>query len=72
VDIRPDRTHGLVIIGRREAMLGVPTDHRVRVARDSRILIRSYDWFVDQSGGRHLFGMRRELAEDEAQALVRC
>jgi hypothetical protein len=70
VDIRPDRTHGLIIVGRREANLGVSTDHRTRVARDSRILIRSYDWFVDQSGGRHLAGMRRELAHDEAQALV--
>ncbi|MDX6705736.1 MAG: hypothetical protein QOI48_1582 [Solirubrobacteraceae bacterium] len=70
VDIRPDRTHGLIVIGRREAILGLPTDHRTRVARDSRILIRSYDWFVDQRGERHLSGMRRELARDEAQALV--
>jgi hypothetical protein len=33
-------------------------------------LIRSYDWFVDQRGERHLSGMRRELTRDEAQALV--
>jgi hypothetical protein len=48
VDIRREHTRGLVLIGRREEVLGCSEDARQRESTQSRILVRTYDWLLQK------------------------
>lgn len=51
IGIRPERARGLVIIGRRREAETRPQTDREALAKDSLILVRSYDWLLDRVGG---------------------
>lgn len=68
IDVRPDRTNGLVLIGRREDVEGLPTEHRTRVARDSRSLVQTYDWFMDLPVGHLVTGLRHAIRAEGGDA----
>lgn len=45
--LRPHKARGLVVVGRRDAHVGIPQQERNALASDSLILVRSYDWLLD-------------------------
>jgi len=50
-DIRPDRTRGLVVVGRRESLVGLPDAARQRAKQESHILVHTYDWLLEKTRG---------------------